>query len=97
MLLERTTATSPVQAGTRRGHGQAGPGLLQDSCTEDTSFLFLLSQTDEFFSGETAQGGQTGQQRGPEKGQGLLVALQVILQWQKSPEESVQEFCSFQT
>lgn len=32
------------------------------------------------------------------KGQGLLVAPpKVILQWQKSPEEPVQEFCSFQT
>lgn len=81
----------------RQGHakrgwvtaGRLGGGWL---------FLFLLSQIDEFLCGETAQDGENGQQRGPVKGQGLLVApLQVALRWQKSPEGSVQEFYSFQT
>lgn len=49
-----------------------GAGSPQDAWAEGLPFSILLRQPDELLCGETAQDGNTGQQRGPVKGQGLL-------------------------
>lgn len=87
----------PCASGDTPCAGRPGRGYGRTAGRTLPLLVRLLGKICEFFSGETAQDGQTWQQGGPAKGQGLPGALLWATLWeQRGRGVSVQVFFSFQ-